>query len=90
MNKQSILSRSEGVTYQNVADEVILIRMDTGTYFSLNKIGAEFWEMLDGKQTIQEHAHTIAAKYVVDPAMVLADLLELAGKMDADHLLIVD
>jgi hypothetical protein len=65
-----------------------LIHLDTGTYFSLNKIGTEFWEMLDGQHPIANHAVTIAARYGVEPDMVQADLLELAGKMAADNLVI--
>jgi len=80
------LKRSDNTTYQTVAEEAILIRLDTGTYFSLNKIGTEFWELLDGQHTIEEHAATLAAKYNVDAPMVVSDLLELAEKMAADDL----
>lgn len=86
MDARTIFKRSEQVTHQIVAEEAILIQLDTGTYFSLNKIGTELWEMLDGEQSIQQHAETIAQKYDVGVAMVVADLLELAEKMDADHL----
>ncbi len=86
MDATARLSRSPNTTFQIVADEAILIRLDTGTYFSLNKIGTEFWNMLDGAQTIAGHAATIAKKYEVEEATVTADLLELAGKMAADKL----
>lgn len=86
MNAATRLKRSDNVTYQNVAEEAILIRLDTGTYFSLNKIGTEFWNMLDGQHTVEQHAATIAAKYAVDVEIVVADLLELAEKMAADKL----
>jgi hypothetical protein len=86
LDAQTTLSRSEQVTHQIVAEEAILINLTTGTYFSLNKIGTEFWEMLDGQQTIQQHAETLAKKYSVEVAMVASDLLELADKMAIDHL----
>ncbi|HKZ69255.1 MAG TPA: PqqD family protein [Anaerolineales bacterium] len=86
MDANARLRRSVDVTYQIVADEAILIRMSTGTYFSLNKVGTDFWNMLDGEQTIEEHAANIASKYNVDAPTVVADVLELAGKMKADDL----
>ncbi len=86
MDANSKLKRSSDVTFQVVAGEAILIRMSTGTYFSLNAVGTEFWNMLDGIQTVQEHATALATKYSVDVPMVVADLLELAGKMKADTL----
>ena len=89
MNKDSILQRAESVTFEVVADEAILIDINTGTYFSLNEVGTEFWQMLDGEQTIEQHAQTIANKYEVETDMVAADLLELANEMARDDLLII-
>ena len=88
MDETTILQRSENAAFEVVADEAILIRLDTGTYFSLNKVGTEFWGMLDGRQTISDHAAVIAEKYNVDTSMVTADLLELAEKMAADDLVL--
>lgn len=88
MDANIILKRAEGVAFEVVADEAILIRLDTGTYFSMNKIGTEFWQMLDGKQTVAQHATTIAGKYGVDMPMVVADLLEIAGEMAREKLVL--
>ena len=82
----TILQRSENATYEVVAGEAILIDVQTGTYFSLNKIGTEFWEMIDGTRSILQQATTIANQYSVDVPMVVADLLEIAGKMADDQL----
>lgn len=89
MNKESILQRAENVTFEVVADEAILIDINTGTYFSLNEIGTEFWEMLDGTQTVEQHATTIATKYEVETSMVVDDLIELANEMAKDKLIII-
>lgn len=90
MNKKSILQRAESVTFEVVADEAILIDINTGTYFSLNEIGTEFWEMLDGDQTVEQHAQTIANKYEVETSMVVDDLLELAAEMAKDKLILIE
>lgn len=86
MDAHSRLQRRPDVTFQAVAGEAILIRMDSGTYFSLNKVGTEFWDRLDGQQTIAQHAAALAGKYNVEVAMVTDDLLELAGKLAAERL----
>ena len=89
LNANSILTRGAHASYEVVADEAIIIDINTGTYFSLNKIGTEFWQMLDGKQTIVQHAVAIANKYAVDAAMVTDDMLEVAQQMDNDNLVLV-
>ncbi len=88
MTPETILTRSPKATYEVVAGEAILIHLDTGAYFSLNAIGTEFWQMLDGQQTIRDHATTLANKYAVDVPMVVADLLELADKMAPEDLVV--
>ena len=86
MDAETVLKRSPNATFQVVAEEAILIHVQTGTYYSLNKVGTEFWNLLDGKQTLAQHAATLAAQYDVDTAMVLGDLIELAQDMAAEDL----
>lgn len=85
----SRLSRGPKATFQVVADEAILIHLDTGTYYSLNRVGTEFWNRLDGQQTVQDHGAALAAQYSVETAMVVGDLLELAEKLAAEDLVAV-
>lgn len=88
MTPESILQRSDNVAYERVEDEAILIRLDTGTYFSMTKVSTQFWEMLDGRRSIADHAGAIATQYNVDADMVTADLLEVATKLAADDLVV--
>ena len=89
LNKNSILQRAENVTFEVVADEAILIATNTGACFSLKEGGAAIWGKPDGVQTIERRAPTIAAKYEVEQNMVVDDLLELAGEMAKDNLILV-
>ena len=54
-----------------------MIHIDSGDYYSLNRVGLEFWKMLDGRRTIAQHAMKIAELYDQDPDDVAADLLVL-------------
>jgi len=85
LNAAARLRRSDNVTFQNVAKEAILIRMDTGTYFSLNKVGTEFWERLDGLTTIEQHAAALAGKNNRIVQSAVDGLNRLAESMAAEH-----
>ncbi len=89
MDRNNVLQQADSVTFEIVADEAILIDINTGIYFSLNEIGTEFWQMMDGSQTIEQQAATLAAKYEVEPEMVVSDLLELAEEMAKDNLITI-
>ena len=72
------LRRSPNATYQTVADEAILIHMQTGTYYSLNEVGTVFWDVLDGTKSIADCAVMIAAEYDAPSEMIEGDLIEVA------------
>ena len=80
LNKETILRRSDNVTFQTIAGEAILIRMDTGTYFSLNPVGTDFWELLDGRSSIDHIAGIIADKYNTKSDIFAATLVEMARR----------
>ena len=63
MQQDMVYKRSDLVTFETIAGEAILIRMDSGTYFSLNQVGTDFWQLLDGETAVSEHAASIAVKY---------------------------
>jgi len=75
--------------HQGVGEEAILINLTTGSYYSLNDTGAMFWELLDGQRTIAACAEAIAEEYEVEPAVVEADLLELATLFEEEGLIVV-
>lgn len=100
MDQNSVLQRSENATFQVVAGEAIVIRMDTGAYYSLNEVGTDFWELLDGRTPIAQIAEAIATKYnqktaaFIDGLRSLAqnggDARELADQFDVPEELVTD
>jgi len=80
------VQHSPNATFQIVADEAILIHLNTGVYYSLNDVGTSFWNMMDGQRTIDECADAIAQEYSAPREVVLADLLELANELAAEDL----
>ena len=86
MEAETRLQRSPDATFQVVADEAILIHLQTGVYYSLNDVGTTFWNLLDGQRTIGDCADQIAAEYNAPRDEVLRDLIELADGLTAEGL----
>lgn len=78
MDEGTVLRRAENVTFEVVADEAILIDMETGIYFSLNEVGTLFWQKLDGQVSIAAHAAAIATHYNQKTAEFISELRQLA------------
>ena len=88
MDAQTRLQHSPNATFQIVAEEAILIHLNTGVYYSLNDVGTSFWNLLDGQRTVGDCAEAIAKEYAAPREVVLSDLLELAGELKKEDLVL--
>lgn len=84
MDEETILKQAENVTYELVADEAILIDMQSGTYYSLNETGTLFWEALDGRKSLGDIASEIAAIYNEKATEFVGELSILADTSEED------
>lgn len=87
MDPSTRFQRSPNATFQVVADEAILIHLQTGVYYSLNEVGTAFWQLLDGERSLNDCAAHIAAEYNAPVEVVLADLEELVGELAQEGLI---
>jgi hypothetical protein len=62
-------------------DELIVLDLGKGEYFSLDDVGAAVWEGFARGQSLQEIAQGLAEQYQVPESTLLADTTELAGKL---------
>lgn len=87
----SILARAPHAAYQVVANEAILINLNSGMTFSLNETGTWLWERLDGATPLASHA-TALADYCQIPdqvGIVSADLVDLGQALASEGLVVI-
>ncbi len=89
MNADTVLRHAGEATFQEVGGETILCHLDTGSYFTLNRVGAEYWRLIDGQGTIGQHADRLATRYQVTLARVTADLLALSQTLVSQGLAVI-
>ena len=51
------------VIQETFDDEVVIINLDSGNYYSLDKVGAELWGFIEQRATTGEMIETIARRY---------------------------
>jgi hypothetical protein len=86
----SVLARAPHAAYQVVANEAILINLNSGMTFSLNETGTWLWERLDGATPLAGHAAALA-DYCQIPdqvALVSADLVDLGQALASEGLVV--
>ena len=68
-------------------DELVVLDLDAGEYYSLDAIGARLWEGLQRGLSISEIASAVAKEYDAPADRVLADLVSLAEELVRRHLI---
>jgi hypothetical protein len=76
------------IAHERVEDEVIVINLRTGAYFSLTGPAADAWELLLTRTALDDVAAAIADLYEVDVAAVSSDLEPFVRSLVDEDLLV--
>ncbi len=85
---ETILMRSDRVPSRTVDGKGILVDLESGYYFSLNRTGQFIWEHFDGSRTLHDIARLMVDRFDVDVETSLSDCIELADRLGADGLVV--
>lgn len=79
----------EGVVFQQLQEEAVLLNLGSGLYFGLDPIGTRIWNLLAEGQSLPQIVSAITAEYEVDSEQCTADLLKLLGDLESQGLIAV-
>lgn len=78
--------RAPRVLAQQAQDEVILLSLDDGAYFTLNEVGSRVWELCDGSHTTAQIVDVICAEFDAPVDVVTADVLAVVQDLASEGL----
>ena len=76
------------VVSQEIEGEVVLLDMDAGHYFSLDRIGARVWALIGEHDDLDAVVRAMLAEFDVDEATLRDDLDALLGRLRAAGLVV--
>lgn len=79
--------RSSDVIASPVDDELVMMDLERGIYYGLDRIGADIWARLAEPQTVADLCAQLMQTYEVDRATCEADVLAVLNEMAANGLL---
>lgn len=75
--------KSNDVSHERLSDEVIIINLPKGAYYSGSGTAADLWTLISGGATVEEAAKILAAAYAADEALVLSEIDTCVQKLEA-------
>ncbi|MGA2449829.1 MAG: PqqD family protein [Polyangiaceae bacterium] len=84
----AVVRPAEGVFVRLFDDELLIVDLSRGEYFSLDDVGARLWGGLEKGQSIEQVAKDVMAEYDVAFDVALADLRSLSADLIERGLLV--
>ena len=73
-----------------VGEDLVLLQLDRGTYYSLNSTGAWLWEQIGDGATLTQLCASLAEEFGTDAATARNDLTELVDALVAEGLVTLE
>ena len=88
MTLETVVSRRvEGVMSADLADEIVMMDLDSGDYHGLNEVGTRIWALVSEPRCVRDVVHELCAEYEVDPDQCHAELLAFLERLHALRLI---
>lgn len=84
-----LAKQADRFTETDIDDEIVVMRLDNGEFFSLSGTAAATWRMIDGTRDRNSLLSALAKQYEGDEAKIAADIDEFLAKLREMGLLAV-
>jgi hypothetical protein len=78
----------DGVMFNRVGEEIVLLDLDKGTYLGLDPVGSRFWELITSDASLGDAIEAMAGEYDVTREQLEADVAELVADLERNALLV--
>ena len=84
---ESSVAISEDVVSRDLEGEAVILNLESGIYFGLDKVGTRIWSLLQEDGSLRRAFEAVQQEYDVAPEKLEGDLLRLAEELRAKGLL---
>lgn len=86
MNLHDKVTIPPQVLVNQIGEEMVILDLASGTYFGLNPVGAQIWQLLSAGKTIAETCKAMVENYDVSPSEIERDVINLANELLSKNL----
>ena len=87
MNRHDRVAVRDGVMFNRVGEEVVLLDLDSGTYYGLDAVGGRLWDLITGTATVGEAIETMLGEYEVEADVLESDVMRLVAELEEKGLI---
>jgi hypothetical protein len=89
MNQQAALRVNQPeVVSETIDGEVIIINLDSGTYYSLNDLSAAVWTYIEQGASVNQIVGKLSAVYAANANLIATELPQFVEQLLAENLIV--
>lgn len=81
LNDRDIAARAPNKIAAEIDDETVILDVESGYYFQLNKSGARIWQLIEAPLSLADLCARLEAAFQVDAATCRAEAVSFLEKM---------
>jgi coenzyme PQQ biosynthesis protein PqqD len=78
----------DGVLVQEAQGQTVLLRLDDGSYYALDEVGARVWELCDGERSADDIVAVMTGEFDAPAETIAGDVLEFLDELREERLLV--
>ena len=78
---------TDKAVWRNIDGEIVVLNLDSGHYYSLNKTGSVVWSILSESKPLQEAIERIVEKYNIPHKSAEEDVMSLLKMLQKEGLI---
>jgi hypothetical protein len=78
---------AEEQVFSELDNEVVILKLDNGTYYGLSDVGVSIWNLIQEPRTVEEITNNLLEEYEVEPEQCRRELEALLQDLAANHLI---
>ncbi len=78
------------IVWKRARDEVVILNLTTGFYYTLNSSGAVVWDGILNDWTVERIAEKICDTFEIDRLTAIRDASECVARLSAEGIITVD
>ena len=84
---EKYISRGKDVKFRELDSQCVLLNLETGAYYTLNRVGAFIWDLLDGNRRVHEIIDRVVDRFRVARGVAADDVKALLEDLEGEGLI---
>lgn len=89
LTENAVVGRTAGVLEAEVDDEIVLLNIEKGNCYGLNKAGSRVWHFIAEPCRVSDICARLMAEYDIDAETCMRQVIELLEQLNSEDLITI-